>query len=82
MRPFDHRDYAQNPLKYRLFRTATVRAHIFTHNGQDDLREGEIVAIEYAGDARNQMYRREEPVYRVKGTEHALYANALSDFTL
>jgi hypothetical protein len=82
MRPFDHQDYTQNPLKYRLFKTAVVRAHIHTHNGEDDLREGDIVGLEFAGDVKNPLYRRQEPIYRIKGTEHTLYANALSNFVL
>lgn len=79
---FNHADYVKNTGKYNLYKTAVVASHIFTENGIDDLKEGQIVGIEYVGEARNQLYRRNEPLYRIKGTSHTLYANALGDFVL
>lgn len=82
MSRFRHADYLAHPAKYRLFKTATIAAHILTQNGEHDLPQGEIVAIEYRCDAFNPLYRRTEPVYSIKGTGRDLYANALADFCL
>ena len=81
-RTFDHADYVSAPIKYQLFKTAKVRNHVVTHNGESDLEAGACVGLEYAGTVRNQLYRREEPIYRIKGTEHTLYASNLTDFCL
>ncbi len=82
MMPFDHTDFIRAPIKYRLFKTAKVRNHVHTHNGESDLEAGQYVGLEYAGTVRNQLYRREEPIYRIKGTDHTLYATNLCDFCL
>jgi hypothetical protein len=84
MTRFDHKDFAANPAKYRLFRTARIASHIFTENGEHDLAEGTIVGITYRFDAYNAMYRRTEPVYTLTGMSphRDLYANALSNFVL
>ena len=79
---YDPKDYAANPGKYRLFRTARVATNMFTHDGVNDLRVGEHVAIEYRLSALNKLYRREEPVYTIVGKDCDLYANALCDFCL
>jgi hypothetical protein len=77
---YDHTDFLTNPKKYSLFKTATTTAHFF---GEDvnDLPEGTIVGLEYLGVRRNQLYRRDEPIYRLN-TGHTVYANALSSFVL
>jgi hypothetical protein len=81
-RTFDHADYVNAPIKYQLFKTAKVRNHVLTHNGESDLEAGACVGLEYAGIVRNQLYRRDEPIYHIKGTEHTLYASNLTDFCL
>jgi hypothetical protein len=81
-RHFDHSDFVSAPIKYQIFKTAKIRNHVLTHNGESDLEAGACVGLEYAGTVRNQLYRREEPIYRIKGTEHTLYASNLTDFCL
>jgi hypothetical protein len=82
----DYRDYSQNPGKYRLFKTAAAGTNIFTNNAEGDISEGTIVGIKFITTARNQLYRRDEPVYMVTlqgGREWgALYGSALTDFVL
>jgi hypothetical protein len=72
--------------KAALYRTAVVKGHIFTHNGEQDIAEGTIVAVSFRCMARNQMYKREEPVYSVtlQGGKYwgDLYESALCDFVL
>lgn len=82
MSSYSPQDFAKHPAKYRLFQTATIAKNIFTHNGENDLREGEIVGIEYFTTARNTLFKRDEPVYIIKGKDHTLYANCLKDFIL
>lgn len=82
---FDYQDFAANPRKYQAFRTARVPGGIFTHNGERDIPAGAIVAVEYRLTARNQMFRRDEPVYAVTyngETWGDLYASTLDQFTL
>lgn len=79
---YDHQDFISNPGKYKIFKTARVAGNIFTHNGEQDLAAGTFVAIKYLCTARNQMYRRNEPVYSIIGHDRDLYANALSNFVL
>ena len=82
MRPYDPRDFATNPRKYELFKTATIARDIITHNGDDDIKAGTHVGIEYFRTAPNPLFRREEPVYRLAGTQRHLYANCFADFVL
>lgn len=79
---YDPKDYAQNPGKYRLFQTAQIAAHVFNHNGEQDLPEGQFVGIKFRCEAYQPMYRRMEPVYTIVGTDRDLYANALMNFVL
>lgn len=79
---YDAKDFAANPGKYRLFQTARIAKHVFTQNGDQDLKKGEHVAIEFRCEAFNALYRRTEPVYTIKGKDRDLYANALGDFVL
>lgn len=79
---YDAKDFAANPGKYRLFQTARIAKHVFTHNGEHDLPEGEHVGIVFRCEAFNPMFRRMEPVYTIKGKDRDLYANALGDFVL
>ncbi len=81
-RKYDPKDYAANPAKYRLFKTAQIATHLLTNNGEHDLQEGQFVAIEFRCEAPNPLYRRREPVYTIKGTGRDLYANALMNLCL
>lgn len=76
---YDHSDFARNPKKYELFKTATVRNTMIHENGET--REGTIVGLRFAGVKRNQLYRRDEPVY-VLNTGDVCYANNLHSFCL
>lgn len=82
MRTYDPKDFAANPRKYELFKTAIIARDIITHNGDDDIKAGTCVGIEYFCTAPNKLFRRNEPVYRIAGTERHLYANCLADFVL
>ena len=82
MSKFDPQDFQANPKKYELFRTAVVAANVFTHNGEHDLREGQHVGIKYRCTARNQLYKRMEPIYSLTNHDHDLYASTLKDFVL
>jgi len=72
--------------KAALYRTAVVKGHIFTHNGEQDLPAGTIVGVAFLCLARNQMFKRYEPIYTVtlQGGQHwgNLYESALTDFVL
>lgn len=84
MRRFDYLDFSANPGKYRLFATARIAGHLFTENGESDAEAGTYVSLQYLNTVRNQMFRREEPIYMAtaKGKEWTLYASALADFCL
>lgn len=86
MRKFDPKDYAADPAKYRLFRTAIVAESILT---LPDLKPGQCVAIEWHSDALNKPREAIMPIYKVRtSTEPAeefppmLFACALADFGL
>lgn len=76
---YDHRDFERNPKKYEMFKTAIVRNTMIHENGET--REGTIVGLRFAGVKRNQLYRRDEPVY-VLSTGDVCYANNLHSFCL
>ena len=76
---FDHQDFTRNPKKYELFKTATVRNTMINEDGET--REGTIVGLRFAGVKRNQLYRRNEPVYALS-TGEMCYANNLHSFVL
>lgn len=82
MSKYDHKDFQANPKKYELFKTAVIATHCFTNNGTDDLTEGQHVGISYFCTAKNCMYNRMEPIYRINGTDRTIYANTLRDFVL
>jgi hypothetical protein len=87
MRHYDHKDFIANPDKYTGFKTATIAKNVFTLNGELDLREGDFVSVEFSQIARNQLYGREEPIYRVRKSLDGpviacLYGNAMADFVL
>lgn len=85
MNAYDPKDYAANPSKYQLFKTARVASHVFTENGESDLAHGQYVAVQFFRSAWNQLRRREEPVFSVTANGKVwgmLYASALSDFCL
>ena len=77
---YDPTDFLANPKKYSLFKTATTAAHFFGEDG-NDVPKGTIVSIECLGVRRNQLYRRDEPIYRLN-TGHTVYANSLVNFVL
>ena len=79
MNKFDYKDYVANPRKYELFKTATVRDTIINEIGE--VTAGTIVSLEYLGARRNQLYRRDEPIYRLD-TGDLCYATNLADFCL
>ena len=82
----DHKDFALNPKKYELFKTAVIESSIFTENGESDLAVGTIVGVKFDGVRRNQLRRRDEPVYEITLQSGKfwgyLFANALTDFVL
>jgi hypothetical protein len=78
-RNYDPKDFAQDPGKYRLFKTAVTRSVIINENGHVDA--GTVVGLTYLGVARNQLYRRSEPIYKLT-TGDVCYANGLTDFCL
>jgi hypothetical protein len=82
MRAYSQQDFESNPKKYELFKTAIVRGHLFTNNAEQDIEAGTVVAIEYRCTARNQMLKRNEPIYTLKGYDVDVYANNLSSFVL
>ena len=68
-----------------MFRTARVKSHVFTDNGEDDLAAGQFVAIRHNRNAYNGVRRRTEPVYSITtggGVWGVMFANNLSNFTL
>lgn len=72
-----------NATKLPSYTHATIKAHIITHNGQDDIQAGERVTIAYRLTAWNQLYRRAMDVYTVtrdNGQQLDVYENALKDF--
>lgn len=76
---FDYQDFARNPKKYELFKTAIVRNTMIREDGET--LEGTTVGLRFAGVKRNQLYRRNEPVY-VLSTGDVCYANNLHSFVL
>lgn len=78
---YSHQDFMQSPKKYELFRTAVVAKSIITHNGENDLNEGQTVSVEFRGIVRNQLFKRNEPIYLLN-TGHCVYANVLRNFCL
>ena len=82
---YDPKDFAANPRKYELYKTAEVARHIFTEDGADDLAPGTILRVKFHCVARNQLYRRDEPVYLCEsaGKDHGyFYASTLENFVL
>ena len=82
---FDHSDFVANPNKYRLYTTAKLSSHVFTHNGEHDLEPGQYVAIKHMRNAWNGLRHREEPVYSItsKGKVWGvMFASCLSEFVL
>ena len=82
MRAYEHQDFEENPKKYELFKTAIVRGHLFTNDGEQDIEAGTVVAIKYRCTARNRMLKRSEPVYTLKDYDIDVYANNLASFVL
>jgi hypothetical protein len=79
-RKYDHADFVANPRKYQLYTSADVARNLFGENGAD-VPAGTPVGVKFIGVRRNQLYKRDEPVYQIT-TGHVVYANALSSFVL
>jgi len=79
MSKFNFQDYQNNPKKYQLFKTATVRNMMIREDGET--KEGEIVGLKFLGEKYNHLYRRTEPVY-ILSTGDVCYANNLHSFVL
>jgi hypothetical protein len=84
MQRFNYADFSANPGKYRQFSTARLAGNLFTEGGANDGKAGTVVSLQYLNTVRNQMFRREEPIYlaSANGQEWAVYASALADFCL
>lgn len=80
MSKYDHSDFLANPRKYEIYSSAEVARNLFGENG-DDVPEGTPVGVKFMGVVRNQLHKRDEPIYKLT-TGHVVYANALSDFVL
>lgn len=80
MSKYDHSDFLANPRKYEIYSSAEVARHLFCENG-DDVPEGTPVGVQFMGVVRNQLYKRDEPIYKLT-TGHVVYANALACFVL
>ena len=77
---YSQSDYDENPLKYRLFKTAVLAVNIPC----TELTKGKHVGIRYL-DARINRAQAGDPImpiYEVEGVKHYLYAMALADFCL
>ena len=79
-RKYDHADFLANPNKYALYSSADVACNLFGENGAD-VSAGTPVGIKFLGVRRNQLYKRDEPIYQLT-TGHVVYANALNCFVL
>lgn len=85
MKRYSPQEFASNPGKFTLYKTASVAAHFHTENGRDDLTVGQTVSISYRCTALNRLFRRTEPVYAVSVGGRFwgdVYANTLADFCL
>ena len=80
MSKFDHADYAANPGKYRLFKTADMATTLFANN-EPDLPIDTPVGLTFFADAYNALYRKTLPVYTLH-TGHQVFATALKNFVL
>lgn len=82
---YDPADFARNPGKYRLFKTARIAVPI---PSRPDLQPGDFVAVRFFNTAYNALAKQHEPVYTVtkrgKDTTSScmLYANVLSGLSL
>ena len=86
---FDHADYATNPDKYRLFRTARIAGTVFRHSddayNRNDIPAGEYVRVTFKGERMHKLYRRVVPVFtvtRAKGETVELSGECLGSFCL
>lgn len=71
--------------KGELYRTARIKNHVFTHDGETDLEAGQYVAVQFVLRAWNQLYRREESVYSITTGGKVwgmMYASNLTEFCL
>lgn len=83
-RTYDHADFVANPRKYKLFKSADMATNLFGENGAD-IAAGTPVGIKFLGVRRNQLYKRDEPIYEITSGAngyHVVYANALTSFVL
>lgn len=85
MLSYDPTDFARNPRKYEMFKTARVNTRVFTENGESDLEQGQYVAVSHFRNVWNALRLRDEPVYSITTNGKVwgyLYASALADFCL
>ena len=80
MSKYDHSDFLANPRKYEIYSSAEVARHLFGETGED-VPEGTPVGVQFMGVVLNQLYKRQEPIYKLT-TGHVVYANALACFVL
>lgn len=76
---YDHTDFTNNPKKYAMFKTAKVKNRIVNTDGT--VEPDTIVGLSFIGVRRNQLYKRQEPVYMLT-TGDCCYANNLYGFCL
>ena len=82
---FDYADFERHAKKYEHYKTARIRGHVFTENGEHDLEAGQFVAVRHIRNAWNGLTRRVEPVYSITANGSiwgVMYASNLSDFVL
>lgn len=81
--PYDPADFARDPGKYRLFKTARIAAPV---PSSPHLYVGQYVLIRFFDVVYNAKTQRNEPVFEVNANDAAnpafLYALALCEFCL
>ncbi len=79
LRDYNQKDYAQNPKKYSLFKTAKLKNSIFNQNG--GVESETIVGLEFLCDKVNPLYKCSMPLYRLH-TGDIVYGVNLKEFCL
>ena len=81
MRTFDHSDFTRNPGKYELFKTAVIARPVIS---EPTFEAGTVVSLSFYAVRRNQLFRRDEPIYAISanGRTTWVFAHALGDFVL
>jgi hypothetical protein len=79
IREFNAADFAANPEKYRLFKTARINFPL------DGFNLGQYVALHYTITRFNAFMKRDEPLFAVRdnhGQRRVLFGSALGSFVL